>query len=256
MFKDISRYAQIVEPGNILSVKQTIIDKSNEAYYTISGNVITPKLGWKNSVIEVSYSYNNSSAKSYYRCCYLTEYNPDYLLKSMDTSNSMYNTDMHNGVLFSNDLKILWGKLPPKLSSLRRSIFDYVVDKHEDLSYTKEYHWARAFTYCLQLMSSYGIISYYRYLQPIHCKDYDLINSLEIPGIITPNFIAEQGQTLTTLVADCKKELQDLGIPLNTLSSLRDFVDSNPGTGTLLEGVCLLILATLTKPEEYNTWIH
>lgn len=77
-----------------------------------------------------------------------------------------------------------------------------------------------------------------------------------IPECITPNYIDSKAEALIDLVAKSKKELQDLGIPLETLKPLRDFIDSNKGLGTLLEGFCLIVLASLTKPKEFEGWIH
>ena len=56
-------------------------------------------------------------------------------------------------------------------------------------------------------------------------------------------------------LAKVKKELQELGTPLQTIEALRDFSDSNQGTGPLLEGFCLIVLGSLTKPKEFNSWI-
>jgi hypothetical protein len=185
-----------------------------------------------------------------------TIYNPDYLLKHLDSAGlDVKDTCYHKGILRNNDIQIIWGSLPKNLSLLRESIFDYVVNKHINVEYNKPFHWARAYTYCLQLLDSYGLISIYRYLQPLHCKNYEILPSLEIEDVITPNYIDKEGTTISTLVAKVKKELQELGTPLQTIEALRDFSDSNQGTGPLLEGFCLIVLGSLTKPKEFNSWI-
>ena len=257
MINSISRYESIEMPGTIISVVQNVLDKSPPVTVVISGNKVSPKLSWKDSVISITYSTPmQTQVTKLFRCLVQTLYNPDYLLKHLDSLGSDIKDECyHKGILRSNDLDIIWGSLPKNLSLLRESIFDYVVNKHTNIEYNKPYHWARAYTYCLQLLDAYGLISVYRYLQPIHCKNYEILPRLEIEDVITPNYIDKEGTTISTLVAKVKKELQELGTPLQTIEPLKDFSDSNQGSGALLEGFCLIILGSLTKPKEFDTWI-
>jgi hypothetical protein len=93
-------------------------------------------------------------------------------------------------------------------------------------------------------------------MQPLHCKNYDLVSSCEIPNKLATNLIAKQAQTLNVTVSKAKKEIEEMGASLTTLSALKDCLDSNQDIAPLLEGICLLILASLAKPERYRAWIH
>lgn len=255
-FTEINPYQALELPGNIQSVIQHNMYSEPDCDITIASNKAIPNIRWNNSILEVAYTKNSSTLKKYYKCKYLELYNPDYALKNLDSSSDLYSEDIHQGILRSKDIEIIWGKLPPNLNSLRQAIFDYVVNKHDGLVYSKEYHWPRAFVYCLQILEAYGAISYYRFMQPLHCKNYDLVTACEIPNKLSTNLIANQAQVLTTVVSKAKKEIEEMGASLTTLSSLRDCLDSHPDIAPLLEGICLLVLAALAKPERYRSWIH
>jgi hypothetical protein len=255
-FVEINPYQALELPGDVQSVIQHNMYSEPDCGVTIASNKAMPNLRWNNSVLEVTYTKYSSTLKKYYKCKYLEMYNPDYALKDLDASSNLYSEYVHQGILRSKDIEIIWGKLPPNLTSLRQAIFDYVVNKHDGLAYSKEYHWPRAFLYCLQLLEAYGAISYYRFMQPLHCKNYDLVSACEIPNTLPTNLIAKQAQVLITVVGKAKKEIEDMKSSLTTLSSLRDCLDSNQDIAPLLEGICLLILAALAKPERYRTWIH
>jgi hypothetical protein len=253
--KPLSKYSEIKELGNITSIVQHTIDLSPSVGLSITNNIAKPDIAWKSGVIEVAYSYNSTQAKSFYYVQDLSSFLPDYKIQQCTTKQQVIETCEAYGILREKDLDIIYGRLPPKLKSLRASILNYLAWPVESLDQTNKCSWPRAFVYALQLLSSYGLISFYRYLQPLHCRNYYLLDSVTIPEVIPPNFISNKAIKLTELVSNCKAEMQKLGMPLDTLDSIKDCLDSNREIAPLLEGICIVILASLVKDKEYSNWI-
>lgn len=253
--KQLSKYSEIRELGTILSIQQHVIDKSPQVTYTIEGNVAKPDLHWKSGIVEVDYSYNNSTSKSFYYVQDLSLFLPDYKLAECSTKEEIIQVCEAYGILRSKDLDIVYGNLPNKLKSLRATILNYLAWPIDTIDNANKCSWPRAFAYALQLLNSYGLASFYRYLQPLHCKNYSLIDTTIIPEVIPPNLIADKATKLIDLVSSCKAEMQKEGMPLNTLDTITECLDSNREIAPLLEGICLVILASLLKNQEYNNWI-
>jgi hypothetical protein len=251
----INKYEKIKVQGTISEVIITTNNLEPEPSYSINLNTVEPSLEWPSCVIKVAYSIGSATSSSYFKCINNNNYNPDYVLKTLTSENITSNIHLHMGILRERDIEIIYGTLPKQLSKLRRSILNYIADQHEDIEYDRPYHWCRAYIASLQMLEGFGLISFYRYIQPLHCKEYSLLQSLVIPKIIKTNQAAEKASTLIPLVAKCKSELQSLGISLDSLASIADCLDSNRSIAPLLEGICILILAGLTKPERFKTWI-
>jgi hypothetical protein len=253
--KQLSKYSEIKELGTITNVVQHTTDLSPGVSITTNSNIVKPDISWKSSVIEVTYTYNNLAAKSFYYVQDLSTFLPDYKLEQCSTKQQIIDTCESYGILRSKDLDIIYGQLPPKLKSLRATILSYLAFPLDNLDNTNKCSWPRAFAYAIQLLSSYGLISFYRYLQPLHCKNYTLLDSTIIPDVIPPNFISDKAVKLVELVASCKAEMQKYNMPLDTLDPIKECLDSNREIAPLLEGICLVILASLVKGKEYSNWI-
>jgi hypothetical protein len=253
--KQLSKYSEIKELGTITNVVQHTTDLSPGVSITISSNIVKPDIAWKSSVIEITYTYNSSSAKSFYYVQDLSIFLPDYKIEQCTSKQEVIDTCEAYGILRKKDLDIIYGNLPPKLKSLRSSILNYLAWPIDSLDSSNKCSWPRAFAYAVQLLSSYGLISFYRYLQPLHCKNYSLLDSITVPEVIPPNLISNKAEQLTGLVASCKAEMQKQGMPLDTLSTIQDCLDSNRQIAPLLEGICLVVLASLVKDKEYDNWI-
>ncbi len=253
--KQLTKYSEIKELGTITNIVQHVTDLSPYVSYTIQGNIAKPDIAWKSSVIEVTYEYNTSEAKSFYYVQDLSMFLPDYRIAVCTTKKEIIDVCEAYGLLREKDLDIIYGNLPTKLKSLRATILSYLAFPVNNISQDNKCSWPRAFAYSIQLLSSYGLISFYRYLQPVHCKNYSLLDSVVIPDVIPPNFISDKASVLSDLVSSCKAEMQRYGMPLNTLDTLKECLDSNREIAPLLEGICLVILASLLKDKEFEEWI-